>query len=82
MPKRIVDVDETELFRAVKLTDKTMQYYKFKNPIRTGFNKDFYPPYLNGEPALTYDEWASGKNVEPKRDEWDPNNLASAHQKK
>jgi len=59
-----------------------MTYYSFKNNIKTGFNLDFFPPYLTGDSALSYDEWAAGKDANPITAPWDPNDLVNAHFKK
>jgi hypothetical protein len=67
MPKRVIDPSESELIRGVKLSDKSLTYFRFRNNIKTGFHEDYYPPYITGSPAMSFDEWIKGQDKEPLR---------------
>lgn len=45
MPKRICDINKTEVARAVRITTKAVEYVSFSVPRKTGgFSEDLYPP--------------------------------------
>jgi hypothetical protein len=67
MPKRVIEPGASELFRAVRLHDKSLSYGKYKNNIKSGFHAEFYPPYFSGQPSHSYDEWAKGSDKESLR---------------
>jgi len=67
MPKRCVNVSECEIARVLKLGVKTLEPISFLVPRKSDiFQDDLYPDCASGEPALTSDEWLSGKNANPK----------------
>lgn len=73
MPKRVVDVMSCEIMRGVRLTGKTVEYISFKVPRKSGtFQADLYPPCKSGTPAMTFEEYWSGKDKEPERMELKP----------
>jgi len=73
VPKRYVNVGTNELMRALKLTNNTIEFITFNAMRKTeGFQEDLYPPCISGEPSLKADEWASGKDADPKRASMDP----------
>lgn len=70
MPKRCVDVMESETMRGVRMTAKTIEYVKFKVPRKTGgFSKDLYPDWKVGTPAHDFASYWSGVDKEPIREE-------------
>jgi len=67
IPKRIVNVSECEVARALKLTTNKMEPISFRVPRKSDiFQDDLYPDTISGEPSLTAEEWAGGANAEPK----------------
>lgn len=68
LPKRAVNVHEHEVVRVYKsVKDTTIEPIAFIVPRRAEtFQEDIYPPAYAGEPALTAEEWISGKNSPPK----------------
>lgn len=73
MPKRCVDVMKCEIGRGVRLAAKTVEYIQFKVPRKSGsFQTDLYPPCKSSEPALKFEEWWSGVDKEPVRQEMKP----------
>ncbi len=67
-PKRTMDYNSCELVRCAKLTKDTCCYISFKYPRRNqGYSEEFYPDCVVGEPAMSTEEWMSGKNTELKR---------------
>ena len=81
MPKRCVDVMKTEVNRGVRLTAKTVEYVQFKVPRKSGsFQNDLYPAAKSSEPAMKFEEWWSGVDKEPIRQEMKPeDNLQHDH---
>ncbi|KAJ2955609.1 hypothetical protein NQZ79_g8410 [Umbelopsis isabellina] len=63
LPKRSVNVSECEVVRAYKVTSSLVEPISFKSD---AFQSDIYPPAIGDEPALTADEWFSGKDANPK----------------
>mmetsp|Transcript_16610 Transcript_16610/g.25608 ORF Transcript_16610/g.25608 Transcript_16610/m.25608 type:complete len:99 (-) Transcript_16610:669-965(-) len=79
MPKRCVNPQDNELVRGIRLANKMAEYVGFKVPRKGGgYQPDLYPPCESGKPALTYDEWASGKNSIPDLMAFDPNATTQA----
>jgi hypothetical protein len=72
LPKSVISTHDNELIRGVKLAEKSLSYYSFKNKIKAGFLEEFYPPYLSSEPANELAEWVKGTDKEPIRHKWDP----------
>lgn len=73
MPKRCVDVMKCEVGRGVRLTAKTVEYISFKVPRKAGnFQSDLYPPCKSSEPAMKFEEYWSGVDKEPIRQEMKP----------
>lgn len=68
LPKRAVNVKEHEVVRIYKSTrDTAIEPISFIVPRRAEtFQGDVYPPAYAGIPALTAEEWISGKNSPPK----------------
>ncbi|KAG2174290.1 hypothetical protein INT43_004313 [Umbelopsis isabellina] len=67
LPKRSVNVSECEVVRAYKVTSSLVEPISFKVPRKSdAFQSDIYPPAIGDEPALTADEWFSGKDANPK----------------
>lgn len=49
MPKRVVDVMQCEIMRAVRLTAKTLEYIAIKVPRKSGaFPTDLFPDCKSG----------------------------------
>ncbi|KAI8148473.1 hypothetical protein BJV82DRAFT_592242 [Fennellomyces sp. T-0311] len=68
MPKRALNVNECEIARAYKITTNLIEPISFKVPRKSdAFQSDIFPPCVGDEPALTADEWFSGKNADPKK---------------
>lgn len=60
-PKRTVDYNSCEINRAAKLTKDSLVYVSFKYPRRNqGYDEEFYPDVVIGEPSTTLDEWKAG----------------------
>ncbi|KAG9296997.1 hypothetical protein G9A89_008583 [Geosiphon pyriformis] len=67
LPKRSLNVTECEIARAYKVTGNLIEPISFVLPRRSdAFQSDIYPPTVSDEPALTADEFFSGKNANPK----------------
>lgn len=68
MPKRGVSTHDHEVVRFFKSVNDTMiEPISFIVPRRAEtFQEDIYPEAYAGEPALTAEEWVSGKNSPPK----------------
>lgn len=68
LPKRAVSVHDHEVVRFFKsVNDTTIEPISFIVPRRSEmFQEDIYPEAYAGEPALTAEEWVSGKNSPPK----------------
>lgn len=68
MPKRALDIKEHEVVRFYKTVNDTLvEPIQFFVPRRADtFQSDIYPLARAGEPSLTGEEWASGKNAAPK----------------
>jgi len=67
LPKRAVDTTKCEVAMAFRLMKDKMIPISFQVPRKAAdsFQKDLYPDSYAGIPALTADEWASGKNATP-----------------
>ena len=67
LPKRGVDVHETEVMRAFKTVNDTyIEPISFVVPRRAeGFQDDIYPPTVGLKPAVSSAEWYSGKSGLP-----------------
>ncbi|KAI9099368.1 WD40-repeat-containing domain protein [Phlyctochytrium arcticum] len=67
LPKRAVNVAETEIARAFKVHPACVEPISFKVPRKSDlFQSDLYPECIGAEPALTLDEFFSGKTANPK----------------
>eukprot|EP01119_Soliformovum_irregulare_P019081 TRINITY_DN597_c0_g1_i1.p1 TRINITY_DN597_c0_g1~~TRINITY_DN597_c0_g1_i1.p1 ORF type:complete len:461 (-),score=136.66 TRINITY_DN597_c0_g1_i1:87-1424(-) len=67
MPKRGVNVSTCEIDLFFKLGVKLLEPISFQVPRKADvFADDIYPDTASGEPALTSEEWLSGKDAEPK----------------
>ncbi|KAI8816914.1 uncharacterized protein EV422DRAFT_543554 [Fimicolochytrium jonesii] len=67
LPKRAVNVSETEIARAYKVHPTLVEPISFKVPRKSdAFQSDLYPETLGAEPSLTADEFFSGKTSPPK----------------
>jgi coronin-1B/1C/6 len=74
-PRRVVDVMSCEVQRAVRLTGKYVEYVSFKVPRKAGnFQADLFPPCRSSEPAMKFEEYWSGVDKEPIRQEMRPDN--------
>jgi len=66
-PKLAMDLSSCEIARLLKLTGTGVEPVSFTVPRKNEqFQDDLYPDTFSGEPTLSADEWASGKNGEPK----------------
>lgn len=60
-PKRTMDYNSCEIDRAAKLTKDSCVYVSFKYPRRNkGYDEEFYPEVVIGEPSTTLEEWQAG----------------------
>jgi len=67
VPKLGMDLSTCEIARMLKVTATSVEPIHFTVPRKSDvFQDDLYPPTFSGEPTLTCDEWAKGKNGEPK----------------
>ena len=69
MPKRGVNVHETEVMRAYKTVNDTfVEPISFIVPRKAEvFQEDIYPPTMGLKPAMSSGEWFSGKNGMPSK---------------
>jgi len=66
-PKLAMDLSGCEIARMLKVTATAVEPVSFSVPRKSDiFQEDLYPPTFSGEPTLTFEEWSSGKNGEPK----------------
>ena len=65
-PKRFVDVKSNEVLKCYKtVIDQAIEPVSFFVPRRSEeFQEDIYPDAPSDQPALTAEEWRSGKNVD------------------
>ena len=65
--RKCVDYNKLEVDRFARYVNtKNIYIISFTIPRRNpGFDPTLYPPLECGEPAMTYDEWTSGKTSEP-----------------
>ena len=81
MPKKCNDLMQNETNKAVRLTAKTVEYISFKVPRKSGtFQADLFPPTRSHEPAMKFDDYINGQNLEPIRFELRPDIQADASQ--
>jgi WD40 repeat protein len=67
VPKRAVSTSDCEIVKMLKVGPKLLEPISFQVPRKSDiFQDDIFPDCFSGEPALTADEWLSGKNAEPK----------------
>lgn len=68
IPRRGLAIQNHEIFRFFKtINDTSIEPISFIIPRKSEtFQEDVYPPARAGEPALTAEEWASGKDSAPK----------------
>jgi coronin-1B/1C/6 len=75
LPKRVVDVLACEIARGVRMTAKTVEYVQFKVPRKSGtFQADLFPPCKSNEPAMKFEEYWTGVDKEPLKQEMTPDN--------
>lgn len=78
LPKHHINPNNKELQRAIRTTGKRCEYISFRLPRKeASFSLDLYPYFKSKTAALTWDEWASGKNENPIFDNWNPKDLDS-----
>ena len=67
LPKRACAINENEVTRAFKVHPGMVEPISFRVPRRAdGFQSDIFPDTIGPEPALTAEEWLSGKTSGPK----------------
>lgn len=68
VPKRALDINECEIVRILKVTNKDqVQPISFKVPRKSDlFQDDIFPDTYAGVPSLTAEQWANGENADPK----------------
>jgi hypothetical protein len=67
LPKRSVNISDCEIVKMLKVGTKLLEPISFQVPRKSDvFQDDIFPDCFAGEPALTSDEWLSGKDAEPK----------------
>jgi len=68
LPKRAVSTGDCEIVKMLKVGTKTLEPISFQVPRKSDvFQDDIFPDCYAGEPALTADEWLSGKDADPKK---------------
>jgi coronin-1B/1C/6 len=75
IPKKACDVWKCEVGRFLKLTKNSIIPISFIVPRKSGadiFQSDIYPDCFAGKPALSGDEWISGKNKDALTMSMDP----------
>lgn len=66
IPRRMLNTDENEIARAMKVTGNMVQPISFLVPRRAdSFQSDIFPPALSDIPALSSAEFFSGKTSSP-----------------
>jgi len=79
-PKLAMDLSGCEIARLLKVTATAVEPVSFSVPRKSDiFQEDLYPPTFSGEPTLSCEEWASGKNGEPKLTQLKPGFEAPKH---
>jgi WD40 repeat protein len=67
LPKRSVNISDCEIVKMLKVGTKLLEPISFQVPRKSDvFQDDIFPDCFSGEPALTSEEWLSGKDAEPK----------------
>jgi len=67
LPKRAVNISENEVVKMFKLSTKLLEPISFQVPRKSDmFQDDIFPDTYSGEPALSSEEWLSGKDADPK----------------
>jgi WD40 repeat protein len=67
LPKRCVNTGDCEIVKMLKVGTKLVEPISFQVPRKSDmFQDDIFPDCFAGEPALSADEWLSGKDAEPK----------------
>ncbi|KAI8903340.1 hypothetical protein EDD86DRAFT_195861 [Gorgonomyces haynaldii] len=67
LPKRALSINEVEVARVYKVHPTMVEPISFKVPRKAdGFQADLFPPTSGPAPALTAEEWLSGKTSGPK----------------
>lgn len=67
LPKRALNVSDCEIARALKVGVKSVEPISFQVPRKSDiFQDDLFPDCFAGEPALSSEEWKSGKDSAPK----------------
>ncbi|KAH9813567.1 hypothetical protein DFH28DRAFT_332476 [Melampsora americana] len=66
LPRRALNTQECEIARAYKVTNYLVEPISFIVPRKSdSFQADIYPPALSATPALSADDFFSGKTSEP-----------------
>lgn len=79
LPKRACDVKICEIARAYRLLGDSCVPISLQVPRKSDlFQKDLYPETYAGIASLTFDEWKSGKNADPKLVSLDPKHKGGA----
>jgi len=66
LPPRAVNVSDCEVARAYKVTNQAIEPISFIVPRKSdSFQADIFPPAPSGQPALSADEFFSGKTAAP-----------------
>lgn len=82
MPKKVCDLMSNEVNRGVRLTAKTVEYVSFKVPRKSGnFQPDLFPPTKSSEPAMKFEDYAGGQNLEPLKIELRPDQAECSSQR-
>jgi len=75
VPKRCLDVLNTETTRFVKMTSDQVQVIHYTIPRRdAGFQEDLFPDDYAGIPGLNAEQWLGGDNAKPVLMSLDPDN--------
>jgi len=80
-PKLSMDLNSCEIARLLKVTATAIEPISFTVPRKSDiFQDDLYPPTFSGEPSISCEDWAKGKNGEPKLIQMQPG-IAAPKQK-
>ena len=78
-PKRVLDVENTETTRFLKMEADQIQTIKYVIPRRdAGFQEDLFPDDYAGIPALSAEAWLGGENASPVLMSLDPDERSDA----
>lgn len=66
VPKRFVEVTNSELMRAVRLTEKNCEFVSFRLPKKKGaFVASLYGPCEDGNASVSHKQWREGEAAPP-----------------